>query len=122
IRERKRLDLVVELEQGEQEYDRLGLEDATREILGVQVRKVCVPVRPGRNMSSIIEIAARNELLRQAGHHPAREFVERVEKGLLRPEEPEERMHRSPSGSFRFITPTPNESSAPPPVISPERR
>jgi hypothetical protein len=48
--------------------------------------------------------------------------VERVEKGLLRPEEPEERMHRSPSGSFRFITPTPNESSAPPPVINPERR
>ncbi len=69
-------------------------------------------------MSSIIEIAARNELLRQAGHHPAREFVERVEKGLLRPEEPEERMHRSPSGSFRFLSPTPNESSAPPPVIT----
>ena len=74
-------------------------------------------------MSSIIEIAARNELLRQAGHHPAREFVERLEKGLLRPEEPEERMHRSPSsGAFRFIAPTPNESSAPPPVVIPERR
>ena len=122
IRERKRLDLVVELEQGEREYDRLGLEEESRDILGVAVRKVTLPVRPGRNMSSIIEIAARNELLRQAGHHPAREFVERVEKGLLRPEEPEERMHRSPSGSFRFITSTPNESSAPPPVVTPERR
>jgi len=124
IRERKRLDLIVELQlwQADAPYDRIGLEDRHRELLGVPIREVVLPVRPGRNMSSIIEIAARNELLRQAGHHPAREFVERVEKGLLRPEEPEERMHRSPSGSFRFIAPTPNESSAPPPVVTPERR
>ena len=124
IRERKRLDLIVELQlwQSDAPYDRIGLEDRHRELLGVPIREVVLPVRPGRNMSSIIEIAARNELLRQAGHHPAREFVERVEKGLLRPEEPEERMHRSPSGSFRFMAPAPNESSAPPPVIAPERR
>jgi HPr kinase/phosphorylase len=123
IRERKRLDLIVELQlwQADAPYDRIGLEDRHRELLGVPIREVILPVRPGRNMSSIIEIAARNELLRQAGHHPAREFVDRVEKGLLRPEEPEERMHRSPSGSFRFLSP--NESSAPPPVITtPERR
>ena len=124
IRERKRLDLIVELQlwQSDAPYDRIGLEDRHRELLGVPIREVVLPVRPGRNMSSIIEIAARNELLRQAGHHPAREFVERIEKGLLRPEEPEERMHRTPSGSFRFIPPTHNESSAPPPVITPERR
>ena len=119
---RKRLDLIVELQlwQADAPYDRIGLEDRHRELLGVPIREVVLPVRPGRNMSSIIEIAARNELLRQAGHHPAREFVERIEKGMLRPEEPEERMHRTPSGSFRFLSP--NESSAPPPVITPERR
>ncbi|HEY2409589.1 MAG TPA: HPr(Ser) kinase/phosphatase [Polyangiaceae bacterium] len=119
IRERKRLDLVVELQlwQADAPYDRIGLEDRHRELLGVPIREVVLPVRPGRNMSSIIEIAARNELLRQAGHHPARDFVERVEKGLLRPEALEER--RSPSGSFRVLSP--NESSAPPPV-GPERR
>jgi HPr kinase/phosphorylase len=113
IRERKRLDLVVELSPGDAEYDRLGLEDATRDILGVGVRAVCLPVRPGRNMSSIIEIAARNELLRQAGHHPARAFVEKLERGAdVRPAShlPE----RPPSSSFRAVTP--NESSAPPPV------
>ena len=115
IRERKRLDLVVELElwQPDANYDRIGLEDHHREILGVQVREVCLPVRPGRNMSSIIEIAARNELLRQAGHHPAREFVRNLEHGLLRPETPEDRLRRPPSGAFRL---SPNESSAPPPV------
>jgi HPr kinase/phosphorylase len=120
IRERKRLDLVVGLElwQPDAQYDRIGLEDRHREILGVPIREVVLPVRPGRNMSSIIEIAARNELLRQAGHHPARDFVERLEKGLLRPEVPEDRLRPSTS-PFR-IGPI-NESSAPPPV-GPERR
>jgi HPr kinase/phosphorylase len=82
VRERKRLDLVVELQQEEQEFDRLGLEDETRDVLGVAIRKVTLPVRPGRNMSSIIEIAARNELLRQAGHHPARDLVARLERSM----------------------------------------
>jgi HPr kinase/phosphorylase len=114
IRERKRLDLVVELSPGDAEYDRLGLEDATRDILGVAVRTVCLPVRPGRNMSSIIEIAARNELLRQAGHHPARVFVDRIERGAADRPPPSHSPERPPSSSFRAVTP--NESSAPPPV------
>ncbi|MBN2195038.1 MAG: HPr(Ser) kinase/phosphatase [Polyangiaceae bacterium] len=84
VRERKRLDLVVqlELERDDQEYDRIGIDDRRRDILGVPVREVCVPVRPGRNVSAIIEIAARNELLRLAGHNPAARFVERIEAGL----------------------------------------
>lgn len=119
VRERKRIDLVVQLELWKGEgaaYDRIGLEDQHYEILGVPIRMVVLPVRPGRNMSSIIEIAARNELLRQAGHHPAREFVERIDSRLTRGE-PSER--RAPSGPLR--RPLPNESSAPPPV-KPERR
>jgi HPr kinase/phosphorylase len=116
IRERKRVDLVVELQlwQPDAPYDRIGLEDRYRDVLGVSVREVVLPVRPGRNMSSIIEIAARNELLRQAGHHPAREFVKNLEQGLLRPETPETRSFRPPSSQFRAYSA--NESSAPPPV------
>ena len=122
IRERKRLDLVVELEQGEREYDRLGLEEESRDILGVAVRKVTLPVRPGRNMSSIIEIAARNELLRQAGHHPARDLVHKLERTLEVGGGPASSNYdsgrhepgRPPSSQFR--TPVLNESSAPPPV------
>ncbi len=119
IRERKRVDLVVELQlwQPEAAYDRIGLEDCYRELLGVSVREVVLPVRPGRNMSSIIEIAARNELLRQAGHHPARDFVKKLEQDLLRPETPESRTLRPSKGPFRPFAA--NESSAPPPVAPP---
>jgi len=118
VRERKRIDLVVHLElwQGDSAaYDRLGVEDHFREILGVPIREVTVPVRPGRNMSSIIEIAARDELLRQAGHHPARDFIDRVDAEMQRAEDV---VTRSPSR-----IPRPTESSAPPPVNPlPERR
>ena len=123
IRERKRIDLVVELQlwQPDADYDRIGLEDRHREILGIPVREVVLPVRPGRNMSSIIEIAARNELLRQAGHHSAREFVQRLEGGLLQNSDVPPQPSRPPSVTFR--TPVaPNESSAPPPVMPVERR
>jgi HPr kinase/phosphorylase len=114
VRERKRIDLVVGLEDWKGEgaaYDRIGLEDRRYEVLGVPLREVVLPVRPGRNMSSIIEIAARNELLRQAGHHAARDFVERIDARLSRGETTE---RRPPSGQFR--RPVPPESSAPPPV------
>jgi HPr kinase/phosphorylase len=123
IRERKRLDLIVELQlwQPDAPYDRIGLEDRYRDVLGVSVREVVLPVRPGRNMSSIIEIAARNELLRQAGHHPAREFVRNLEQGLMRTEAPEPRSLRPPSSNFRAFVP-PNESAAPPPVVMSSER
>ncbi|MCL4751753.1 MAG: HPr(Ser) kinase/phosphatase [Myxococcales bacterium] len=113
VRERKRIDLVVHLDSshGEQGgYDRLGIEDHFREILGVPVREVLVPVRPGRNMSSIIEIAARDELLRQAGHNPAREFIERVDAETSRATE-------SSLPPLPGRAPRATESSAPPPVV-----
>lgn len=121
VRERKRIDLVIHLDLWQEDavYDRIGLDEHHREILGVPIREVRLPVRPGRNMSAIIEIAARNELLRRAGHNAAREFVQRIEAGIAAVDEPE----RRPSGSFRIRPP--NESSAPPPVgptIPPRRR
>ncbi|MCA9594874.1 MAG: HPr(Ser) kinase/phosphatase [Myxococcales bacterium] len=131
VRERKRIDLIVQLElwRGDANYDRMGLEEHHREILGVPIREVVLPVRPGRNMSSIIEIAGRAELLRQAGHHPAREFVERIESVTGSGE------RRNPSGTLAAVndprraatsalprTPAVTESSAPPPVGTPWRR
>jgi HPr kinase/phosphorylase len=118
IRDRKRIDLVVQLElwQPDGSYDRLGIEDSRREVLGVPVREVRLPVRPGRNMSSIIEIAARNELLRQAGHHPANDLVRHIDARLVAGGDSEP-SRRPPSGSFRRAA----ESAVPPP-IGPERR
>jgi HPr kinase/phosphorylase len=85
VSDRKQIDLVVRLcgwDDGE-EFDRLGLEDRTHEILGTAIREVRVPVRPGRDMASIVEMAARNELLRRDGRHSAREFLERLEGRLM---------------------------------------
>jgi HPr kinase/phosphorylase len=85
VRERKRIDLVVHLcewTEGE-EFDRLGVEDHYHQILDTPIRELRVPVRSGRNMGSIIEMAARNELLRRDGRHTAREFLEKVEGHLV---------------------------------------
>jgi HPr kinase/phosphorylase len=88
IRERKRIDVVVRLVEWSKdaEYDRLGLEDHHHTILGVKIRELMIPVRPGRDMASILEVAARNELLKNAGHHAAREFFDNLEGALLNSE------------------------------------
>ena len=85
VRERKRIDVVVKLVEwsNDTEYDRLGLDDRHHLILGVKVRELVIPVRPGRDMSTILEVAARNELLKNAGHHAAREFFGNLEGALM---------------------------------------
>ena len=80
----KRIELVVQLERWEpgREYDRLGIDDAFYEKLGVRVPMVRMPVAPGRNVAILVEIAARNQLLRSRGHHAARRLVERLDRQL----------------------------------------
>jgi HPr kinase/phosphorylase len=80
VREKKRIDMVVELVlwSEDEEYDRLGLEERRFPILGVELPLLTVPVRPGRNMGAIIEVAARNQLLRQMGVHTALDFADRL--------------------------------------------
>jgi HPr kinase/phosphorylase len=77
------LDVVVRLERWrpESEYDRLGLDQATVEILQVQVPVIEMPVAPGRNMSTLVEVAARTHLLRKRGYHPSRELEEGLPSG-----------------------------------------
>jgi len=80
IREKKIIDMVLELVEWDpdQEYDRLGLDDRRETVLGVDIPHICIPVRPGRNLGSIIEVAARNFLLKGMGYHSARDFQERL--------------------------------------------
>ncbi len=84
VRDRKRIDLVVHLREnaGDDDYDRIGIEDHFFGLLGVQIREIVLPVRPGRDMAAIIEIASRDELSRRAGHHSAREFFDTIERRL----------------------------------------
>jgi HPr kinase/phosphorylase len=81
VRDRKRIDLCVELDEWDPraDYDRLGLDDKTYEILGVAVPYIKIPVRPGRNLTTLVEVAARNQLLKVRGHHSAREFQQSVD-------------------------------------------
>jgi HPr kinase/phosphorylase len=90
VRETKKIELVIELVEWdeEDEYDRLGLDERFYEILGAQIPLLKVPVRPGRNIATVIEVAARNQLLKLQGVHSAREFQERLNRAIAeaRPE------------------------------------
>ena len=83
-RSSKRVELVVQLERWDpaREYERLGLDDEFYEILGLRVPLIRMPVAPGRNIAILVEVAARNQLLRARGHHAARELAERLEQTL----------------------------------------
>ena len=85
-RSSKRVELVVQLERWEagKEYDRLGLRDETFPILGVAVPLIRMPVAPGRNTAILVEVAARNQLLKERGYDAARRFVERVDEMMGR--------------------------------------
>jgi HPr kinase/phosphorylase len=80
VRDAKRIQMVVELVDWDphEDYDRLGIEDRKFRILEVEVPLVVLPVRPGRSMTTIIEVAARNHLLKLQGHYSALEFQEKL--------------------------------------------
>jgi len=90
-RSSKRVELVVQLERWmpTREYERLGLDDEFYEILGLRVPLIRMPVAPGRNIAILIEVAARNQLLRARGHHAARALADRLEHTLRSSERPE---------------------------------
>lgn len=75
------IDLVVEFEPWDSNkfYDRLGIEDRFIDILGKKVACVTVPIRPGRNLASIVEVAALNNRHRRYGYNAAEELARRVD-------------------------------------------
>ena len=82
IREKKKIELVLELMEWDthREYDRLGFEEEKFSILGIELPMLRIPVTPARNLTTIIEVAVRNHLLKGMGYDSALEF----EKKLLR--------------------------------------
>lgn len=83
-RSSKRIELIVQLERWEvgREYDRLGLDIETQSMLGVKVPLIRMPVAPGRNLAMLVEVAARNQMLRTRGRHAAKLLAERLERRL----------------------------------------
>lgn len=78
----KSIDLVVHLEYWDKtkDYDRLGMDEDRKEVLGVSVPLLTVPVRPGRNLAIIMETAARNTRLKQSGYNALDEIQQRQQK------------------------------------------
>ena len=76
----KAIGLVVQLERWDhdREYDRLGLDDQWHELAGVRLPLVRMPVAPGRSVATLVEVAARNELLKAQGYHAARALASRL--------------------------------------------
>lgn len=81
IMKQTQIDLVVEFEQWDNAkfYDRLGIENHYTEILDVKVPCLTIPVRPGRNLASIVEVAAMNNRHRRYGFNAAQELARRVD-------------------------------------------
>jgi HPr kinase/phosphorylase len=84
IRNAKRVELVVQLERWDpdREYERLGLDEPRYDILGLKVPLIRMPVAPGRSLGVLVEVAARNQLLRTRGLHAARDLATRLEQAL----------------------------------------
>lgn len=82
--EEKSVELVMDLElwQAGHEYDRLGVGTDWTEILGVRVPKTVLPVSPGRNLAIVIEVAARNSLLKRTGYDTSNSFARNAQAVL----------------------------------------
>ena len=86
IKMNQEIDMVIKLEPWDDTavYDRLGLENTYTEILGVQLPALTIPVKPGRNLASIVEVAAMNNRNRKMGHNAALELTRRMDQHFAR--------------------------------------
>jgi len=80
IRSEKRVDLVISLKGWSevQDVDRLGMEQEFVKILGIDIPHIVIPVRPGRDLARLIEVAAFHTKLKLSGYNPAKELNDRL--------------------------------------------
>lgn len=80
VRVEKRLDLIVTLKDWQEleEVDRIGLEQEFYEILGILIPHITIPVRTGRDLARLVEVAAMDQKLKSMGHNSAQEFNQRL--------------------------------------------
>ncbi|MCP1310039.1 MULTISPECIES: HPr(Ser) kinase/phosphatase [Paenibacillus] len=84
VRTEKKISVVVKLEtwQQDKQYDRLGLDEETTQIIDTNIPLVTIPVRPGRNLAVIIEVAAMNYRLKRMGYNAALQFTNKLTESL----------------------------------------
>ena len=89
VKNSEKIDLIINLEpwvQGKM-YDRLGIDEERTEILGINLPSITIPVRPGRNLSIIIEVAAMDNRQKKMGYNTAEEFNKRIMESMGLPVE-----------------------------------
>lgn len=79
----EKIDLIINLEQWDSSkvYDRMGLEEQTTDVLGLQIPSITIPVKPGRNLAVIIEVAAMNSRQKKLGYNAAEDLLNRLGMG-----------------------------------------
>jgi HPr kinase/phosphorylase len=80
VKDSANIDMVIHIEPWRDgyAYDRMGTEDHVEEILGVEIPSLTIPVKPGRNLAVILEVAAMNNRQKKMGYNAAKEFSERI--------------------------------------------
>jgi HPr kinase/phosphorylase len=91
VRSNKKISLIINLELWEKnkQYDRVGLDEETMKIIDTDITKLTVPVRPGRNLAVIIEVAAMNFRLKRMGVNAAEQFSNRLNSAISQGEQEE---------------------------------
>ncbi len=94
IKQTEKVDLIINIEIWDESthYDRLGLEDLTTKILDVEIPSLTVPVKPGRNLAVIIEVAAMNNRHKKMGYNAAKDFTNRINTHFSEAEAAEDNM------------------------------
>ena len=84
VRSYKKISLVIHLETWDPNkvYDRVGLDEETMRIIDVDLLKLTIPVRPGRNLAVIVEVAAMNFRLKRMGINAAEQFSEKLSNAI----------------------------------------
>ncbi len=93
VKDNKRILLAINLEtwDADKVYDRLGVEEERMKIIDSEITRLTVPVKPGRNLSVIIEVAAMDYRMKKLGINAAEQFADRLEKAISKNEQMEER-------------------------------
>ncbi|MBO7520481.1 MAG: HPr(Ser) kinase/phosphatase [Clostridia bacterium] len=80
VKPTEKVDLIINLELWDvnKVYDRMGIENQTTEILGLQIPSMTIPVKPGRNLAVIIEVAAMNSRQKKLGYNAAQDLLNRL--------------------------------------------
>jgi HPr kinase/phosphorylase len=88
-RDRKKIELAIFLEEWDEKkyYERIGFKEKFVSILGVKISKIVIPVKPGRNIAVIIEVAAMQERLKKMGYYSINEFEKNIKREMEKREE-----------------------------------